>query len=48
MTERGVYRRDGNELAFLGTPMERDSPDVPLSSPVCYANSPEVRRNAGD
>ena len=48
VTERGVYRRYGNELAFLGTPMERDSPDVPLSSPVCYANSPEVRRNAGD
>ncbi len=48
VTERGVYRRDGNELAFLGTPMERDSPGVPLSSPVCYANSPEVRRNAGD
>ncbi|MFH1604665.1 MAG: 5-formyltetrahydrofolate cyclo-ligase [Pseudomonadota bacterium] len=36
VTERGVYRRDGDRLEFLGVPstVERSS----LSSPVCYAD----------
>jgi 5,10-methenyltetrahydrofolate synthetase len=34
VTERGVYRRDADKLAFLGVPRE---PRVELSSPVCYA-----------
>jgi len=34
VTERGVYRRDGDELAFLGEP---DLGDGTLASPVCYA-----------
>jgi len=36
VTERGVYRRDGEKLVFLGEPLEGE-PSV-LSSPVCYAN----------
>jgi len=36
VTERGVYRRDGNKLAFLGTPLE-GQPSA-LASPVCYAD----------
>ena len=48
VTERGVYRRDGNELVFLGAPKDDGhTPGAPLSSPVCYANSPEVRRDTG-
>ena len=35
VTERGVYRRDGDELAFLGEP---DMGDGKLASPVCYAD----------
>ena len=35
VTERGVYRRDGDELAFLGEP---DLGDGTLASPVCYAD----------
>ena len=35
VTERGVYRRDGDELAFLGEP---DMGDGTLASPVCYAD----------
>jgi len=34
VTERGVYRRDGDRLEFLGAPREQR---VELSSPVCYA-----------
>ena len=36
VTERGVYRRDPEGLAFLGAPQAGDDPSV-LSSPVCYA-----------
>jgi 5-formyltetrahydrofolate cyclo-ligase len=36
VTERGVYRRDGDKLAFLGEPLAGE-PSA-LSSPVCYAN----------
>ena len=41
VTERGVYRRDGDRLAFLGAPPA----GVPssLSSPVCYLD--EVKRD---
>lgn len=35
VTERGVYRRDGTRLEFLGAPLAGD-PSA-LSSPVCYA-----------
>ena len=42
VTERGVYRRDPDGLAFLGTPQTGDDPSV-LSSPVCYAG--EIRRD---
>ena len=35
MTERGVYRRDPEGLAFLGEPEPGDSS---LASPVCYAD----------
>jgi len=41
VTERGVYRRDPEGLAFLGTPQAGDDPSV-LSSPVCYAG--EIKR----
>jgi 5,10-methenyltetrahydrofolate synthetase len=36
VTERGVYRRDPDGLAFLGAPQAGDDPSA-LSSPVCYA-----------
>jgi 5-formyltetrahydrofolate cyclo-ligase len=42
VTERGVYRRDPEGLAFLGAPQAADDPS-PLSSPVCYAG--EVKRD---
>ena len=42
VTERGVYRRDPEGLAFLGEPQAGDEPS-PLSSPVCYAG--ELKRN---
>jgi 5-formyltetrahydrofolate cyclo-ligase len=42
VTERGVYRRDPEGLAFLGEPQSGDEPS-PLSSPVCYAG--EVKRD---
>lgn len=42
VTERGVYRRDPDGLAFLGAPQAGDDPS-PLSSPVCYAG--EVKRD---
>lgn len=53
VTERGVYRRDGRELALLSAPAggadAAGSPrSSPLSSPVCYANALDVRRDAGD
>ena len=35
VTERGVYRRDAEGLAFLGEP---DLGDSTLASPVCYAD----------
>jgi 5-formyltetrahydrofolate cyclo-ligase len=35
VTERGVYRRDPDGLAFLGEPPGGDDPSV-LASPVCY------------
>lgn len=41
VTERGVYRRDPEGLAFLGEPPGGDDPSA-LSSPVCYAG--EVNR----
>jgi 5-formyltetrahydrofolate cyclo-ligase len=41
VTERGVYRRDPDGLAFLGEPPGGDDPSA-LSSPVCYAG--EVNR----
>lgn len=36
VTERGIYRRDGDRLEFLGAPPE-GTPSV-LASPVCYAD----------
>jgi len=36
VTERGVYRRDGGKLVFLGEPPAGE-PSA-LASPVCYAN----------
>jgi 5-formyltetrahydrofolate cyclo-ligase len=39
VTERGVYRRDGAELAFLGEP----GPTSEMASPVCYADERIVR-----
>jgi len=41
VTERGVYRRDAGELAFLGAP-EPQGPAA-LASPVCYADERIVR-----
>jgi 5,10-methenyltetrahydrofolate synthetase len=42
VTERGVYRRDPDGLAFLGTPQAGDDPSA-LSSPVCYAG--DIKRD---
>jgi hypothetical protein len=36
VTERGIYRRDDNQLVFLGAPAVGTS--SPLASPVCYAD----------
>jgi 5,10-methenyltetrahydrofolate synthetase len=36
VTERGVYRRDGDKLEFLGVP--GNAKGSSLSSPVCYAD----------
>lgn len=36
VTERGVYRRDGGKLVFLGAPPEGEPSN--LASPVCYAD----------
>ncbi len=36
VTERGVYRRDPEGLAYLGEPPDGDDPSA-LASPVCYA-----------
>ena len=41
VTERGVYRRDPDGLAFLGEP--QDGEPSALASPVCYAD--EVKRD---
>jgi hypothetical protein len=35
VTERGIYRRDGARLEFLGAPLAGEPSAV--SSPVCYA-----------
>jgi len=40
VTERGVYRRDAQELVFLGEP---DPGSGVMSSPVCYAD--EIKRD---
>jgi 5,10-methenyltetrahydrofolate synthetase len=42
VTERGVYRRDPEGLAFLGAPQAGDDPS-PLASPVCYAGEIKPR-----
>ena len=42
VTERGVYRRDPDGLAFLGEPQAGDDPS-PLASPVCYTG--EIKRD---
>lgn len=39
VTERGVYRRDGERLAFLGEP----GPASEMASPVCYADERTLR-----
>jgi 5-formyltetrahydrofolate cyclo-ligase len=39
VTERGVYRRDGERLAFLGEP----GPASDMASPVCYADERILR-----
>lgn len=39
VTERGVYRRDAQELVFLGAP----GPTSELASPVCYADERVLR-----
>jgi 5-formyltetrahydrofolate cyclo-ligase len=39
VTERGVYRRDGERLAFLGEP----GPASAMASPVCYADERILR-----
>jgi 5-formyltetrahydrofolate cyclo-ligase len=41
VTERGVYRRDPEGLAFLGEP---DLGSGTLSSPVCYADEDHFRK----
>jgi 5,10-methenyltetrahydrofolate synthetase len=41
VTERGIYRRDGARLEFLGAPLEGE-PSA-LSSPVCYAGEVEPK-----
>ncbi len=41
VTERGVYRRDAGELAFLGAPEPQGTGT--LASPVCYADERLVR-----
>ena len=42
VTERGVYRRDSDGLAYLGEPPGGDDPSA-LASPVCYAG--EITRS---
>jgi len=42
VTERGVYRRDPDGLAFLGEPPGGTDPSA-LASPVCYAG--EIKRD---
>jgi 5,10-methenyltetrahydrofolate synthetase len=39
VTERGVYRRDAQELVFLGAP----GPTSEMASPVCYADERILR-----
>lgn len=42
VTERGIYRRDGEQLVFLGAP-EAPTDASTLSSPVCYAGETPER-----
>ena len=46
VTERGVYRRDEAGLQFLAATESGNG--LSLSSPVCYANAPENRRDEID
>ena len=46
VTERGVYRRDEAGLQFLAA--TENGNGLSLSSPVCYANAPENRRDEID
>jgi hypothetical protein len=41
VSERGIYRRDAEGLAFLGAPEPQG--DGTLASPVCYADERVVR-----
>lgn len=41
VTERGIYRRDAGELAFLGAPEPQG--EGALASPVCYADERLLR-----
>jgi 5-formyltetrahydrofolate cyclo-ligase len=45
VTERGVYRRDGEKLDFLGAPRVDAGG---LASPVCYAGEAERREFRGE
>jgi 5-formyltetrahydrofolate cyclo-ligase len=45
VTERGVYRRDPEGLAFLGEP--RSGGPAGLASPVCYADELDPGRHGG-
>jgi 5-formyltetrahydrofolate cyclo-ligase len=45
VTERGLYRRDGHRLEFLGAPSEGEA--GASSSPVCYAGELDPGRFAG-
>jgi 5-formyltetrahydrofolate cyclo-ligase len=46
VTERGVYRRDGAKLEFLGVPRPQSGSGA--SSPVCYADEAERREFRGE
>ncbi|MSQ52772.1 MAG: 5-formyltetrahydrofolate cyclo-ligase [Betaproteobacteria bacterium] len=46
VTERGVYCRDNDRLEFLAAPERGEG--LSLSSPVCYLNAPEIRRDEID
>lgn len=44
VTERGLYRRDGDKAVFLGAPADLSEASV-LSSPVCYAGDVPPRKD---